>query len=81
MPDTAKITRDSLSALTRDERLIRYLEGLAQEIDDRAIQYGEGPPSNLRANLSRTYYDILDGDVWINTSLIDRDTNGWINKG
>ena len=82
MPDTVKINRDALSGLTKDERLIRYLEGLAQEIDDRAILTGDGSPSGaVAANLSRTYYDLATGEVWININATVGAKTGWLNKG
>ncbi len=80
---TDKIQRDSLSRLTKDERLIRYLEGLAQEIDDRATMTGDGSPESLgvTANLSRLYIDLSTGDLWVNANTQERQRTGWINKG
>lgn len=78
---TDKIQRDSLSALTKDERLIRYLEGLAQDIDDRATMTGFGPPAGVTSNLSRLYVDLDAGDLWVNTNTEERQRTGWVNKG
>lgn len=80
---TDKIQRDSLSTLTKDERLIRYLEGLAQDIDDRATMTGNGSPESLgvTSNLSRLYVDLDTGDLWVNTNIAERQRTGWVNKG
>jgi hypothetical protein len=78
---TPKIQRDLLARLTQDDRLIRYLEGLAQEIDDRAPLTGLGSPLGLTANLSRLYIDLDDGNLWINANAQERQSTGWLNKG
>ena len=77
---TDKIQRDSLASLTRDERLIRYLEGLAQAIDDRATMTGLGPPTGVTSNLSRLYIDLDAGDLWVNTNTEERQRTGRVNK-
>jgi hypothetical protein len=78
---TPKIQRDLLARLTQDDRLIRYLEGLAQEIDDRAPLTGLGSPSGVIANLSRLYIDLDTGNLWINANAQERQSTGWLNKG
>lgn len=81
MPDVAKIQRNLLQEITRNDRVVRYLEGLAQEIDDsRPLTGTVAPEGAIEANLSRLYINTDTGDLWINANPIDRQSTGWLIK-
>lgn len=81
MPDVAKIQRNLLQEITRNDRVVRYLESLAQEIDDsRTLTGTVAPEGAVEANLSRLYINTDTGDLWINANPSDRQTTGWLIK-
>lgn len=81
MPNVARIPRAILAGLTRNERLVRYLEGLASEIDDSRPLVGTVDPEGVvEANYSRQYINTTTGGLWINTNALDRQKTGWLIK-
>lgn len=82
MSKVPRISRAILNEEITDERLIRWVEALAQEIDDSRTLLGSGNPNGqAQANASRMYIDQDTGDLWINNSIQERQVTGWINKG
>lgn len=81
MPDVPKIQRNLLQEITRNDRVVRYLEGLAQEIDDsRPLTGAVAPEGVIQANLSRLFIRTDTGDLWVNTNPLDRQNTGWLIK-
>lgn len=81
MANVAKIQRNLLNEITRNERVVRYLEGLAQEIDDsRPLTGAVDPEGVIESNLSRMYIRTDTGALWINASPADRQITGWLIK-
>lgn len=82
MSRVPRISRAILNEEITDERLIRWVEALAQEIDDSRPLRGSGNPNGqVQANASRLYIDADTGDLWLNNSPLERQSGDWINKG
>lgn len=79
-PEIKSPPRNELSAIDGiNERVMRYLESLSYGINDARMLTGAGSPAGtVRANSSRLYMNLDNGDLYKNTSADYGDTAGWV---